>query len=170
MMFGVTSYQTDPLSVLIFCMLAVLSSGCASESRRAVFRFESRAAVTIPYEEGWLGRPVIEGSINGVRGKFLIDTGANEPVLTMKAIRRCGIPLSHKTKAAGFAGNDALHQLRLVDGDVSIEIQGARLTWGNVPILSGLGSDEWFGLIDYHTLKAAHAIINLKERTITLSP
>ncbi len=98
----------------------------------------------MPYEEGWLGRPVIKASINGVRGKFLIDTGANEPVVKMKAVRLCGIGLSARTKPAGFAGNDALTQLKLVDGDVTTEIEGARITWSNVPVLSGLGSDEWF--------------------------
>ena len=158
------------LSVVISCLVAVASSGCALVSQRSDLRLEGGVAVKIPYEEGWLGRPVIEGSINGVRGKFLIDTGANEPVLTMKAIRECGIALSPRTKVVGFVGDDVPKEFRRVDGDVTIEIEGARITWGNAAVLSGQTSYKWFGLIDYHTLKAAHAVINLKERTITLSP
>jgi predicted aspartyl protease len=117
-----------------------------------------------------LGRPVIEGSINGVRGEFLIDTGANEPVLTMKAVRQCGLPLSSGTRSEAFLGDDRPKQFRIVKGNVTIEIDGAAISLGNPSVVSGLGSENWFGLIDYHTLKACHAVINVKEKSFTISP
>src|SRR5262245_39314271 len=134
--------QSNKLSVsaVLCCLIALASSGCALVSQRHS-RFEGETAVTIPYKEGWFGRPVIEGSINGVRGKFLIDTGANEPVLTMRAIDECGIALSHRTKPVGFAGDDAPKKLPRVDGNVTIEIKGAGFIWRNPSVLSGLGSD-----------------------------
>jgi hypothetical protein len=127
-------------------------------------------AVTITYDEGWLGRPVIVGSINGVRGRFLIDTGANEPVLTMKAIRECRIALSRGARLAASLGDDRPKQLRYVEGNVTVELDGASITWGSPSVAAGLGSDDWFGVIDYRTLKASKAVINLQEKTITLSP
>lgn len=125
--------------------------------------------MTIPYEETFGGRPIIEGTINGVRGKFLIDTGANQPVLTMKAARECEIPLTQEIRTAEFLGDEAPGEFAVVDGKIEIQIKGATISWNDASVASGLGSDIFFGVIDYRTLKAAQAIINVKKRTLTIS-
>jgi predicted aspartyl protease len=117
-----------------------------------------------------MGHPVVQGSFNGVRGDFLIDTGANEPILTMKAVRECRIPLAEGKRSEAFVGDDRPKQFGIAKGKVRIEIEGATITVGNASVVSGMGSDAWFGLIDYHTLKACHAVINVNERSLTLSP
>jgi hypothetical protein len=58
-----------------------------------------------------------------------------------------------------------------VDGSVVLEIvAGVSITWTNPYVVSGVGSDDWFGLLDYKTLRAAGAIIDTKQRTVTFSP
>jgi hypothetical protein len=150
-------------------VLAFGLTGCFSSTRLKP-AFGSEGTVTIHYGEGWLGYPVIQGSINGVRGEFLIDTGANEPILTMRAIRECRIPLALGSRSGAFVGDERPKQFGIVKGEVNIEIEGATITVGNAAVVSGVGSENWFGLIDYRTLKACHAVINVKEKSLTISP
>ncbi len=150
-------------------LIAVSGAGCAHGSRHPTLRFEAGPSVTIPYQDDWDRRPIVEASLNGVRGKFLVDTGADGPLLTMSAVQRCGIPLSKASISAGFLGDDGAGRFKRVAGKVTIELGPVIITWGNAAVTSGLGSEKWFGVIDYRTLKAAHAIINTQERSITLS-
>jgi hypothetical protein len=162
---GVMGHKPKILSAMAASLMFLGCSGPKSIGTASLGH-----SVVIHYHEGWLGRPVIAGSINGVRGEFLIDTGANEPILTMKAIRECRIPLAEGTRSEAFIGDAGPKHFGIVKGDVKIEVEGATIQIANASVVSGLGSDKWFGLIDYHTLRACHAIINVAEKSLTLSP
>ena len=158
----------NAVALLVCASLWMSSVGCSS-IRRSV-QFEKADAIVIPYEEGWAGRPVVKGSINGVEGKFLIDTGATDPILTMRAVRECGLAVSPVTRRQGFVGDEIPREFRTVDSDVKVELEKAIITWGHPPVVVGVGSELWFGIIDYRTLKASHAVINVKDKTLTISP
>ena len=153
--------------------LVVWLSGCASAPNQPLSEVQGDGKVIVHYSEELRGgqpHPVIEGTINGVRGKFLIDTGASDPVLTMKAIHACGIKLLKETAEVGTIGDRFPTKLRRAEGKVKIEFgPHVIVTCGNAYVTEGIGSDFWFGLLDYRTLNAAHAIINIEEKTVTFS-
>ena len=149
-------------------MVALASSGCALLPQQAALKFTDSTVVTIPYEEDMSGRPVIEGSINGVHGKFLIDTGASVPLLTTRAVQQGKILLSSKTRLSKFIGDDAPSKFRRVEGDVILNLAKVNIIWSDVFVAPGLDREEWLGVIDYQTLKTAYAVIDVKKKTITL--
>ncbi len=83
-----------PSSPLICCVTCLPSSRCQRTPNLGLSL--RQGAVTIPHGETWDGQPVVEGLINGVRGKALVDTRCHDPVLTLLAIRRSGIPLKRR--------------------------------------------------------------------------
>jgi hypothetical protein len=95
------------VSLLPFVLLML---SCASPGNPD-FVFTNTNKVTMPFSEAgamlsFAGHPTINGSINGVTGKFIIDTGAPGPLLTATAVRRCGIiALPSLSKGAGFWGD-----------------------------------------------------------------
>jgi hypothetical protein len=162
------------LNAIVFPLLVLIGTGCSLLSGHPRVSATATDRVVIHYEENLQGsewRPVIEVLIDGHRGKFLVDSGAGVPVLTMEAVRECKLPLSGKTHRLGFVGNDKPGLVNQVDGSVVLEIgAGVSITWTNPYVVSGVGSDDWFGLLDYKTLRAAGAIIDTKQRTVTFSP
>ena len=154
--------------------MVLIGTGCSLLSGHPRVSATATDRVVIHYEENLQGsewRPVIKVSINGQRGKFLVDSGAGVPVLTMDAVRKCKLPLSNRTHRLGFVGNDKPGVVNQVEGSVVIEIgAGVSVTWTNPYVVSGLGSEDWFGLLDYKTLRAAGAVIDMKQKTVTFSP
>jgi len=155
------------------CFTVAWLSGCAWSPHRPFSQVQGDGEVIVHYsDESKAGQlhPVIDGTINNIQGKFLIDTGASDPVLTMKAIRACGIPLRKETGAVGTIGDRFPTRLMKVDGIVKIEFgPHVVVTCGNAYVTEGMGSDIWFGLLDYRTLSAANAVINTEEKTVTFS-
>lgn len=131
--------------------------------------------MTIPYLEetrGGLPAPVIEGEINGVRGRFLVDTGAGAPILTWKAIQECGIPLAPRTDTMGTIGDKHPTEIKRAAGVVKVSIREAatgrefRFVWGDAYVTDGIGSDLWLGIIDFSSLRAAGAVIDTRQKRI----
>jgi hypothetical protein len=155
------------------CFAVAWLSGCAWSWHKPFSQIQGDGKVIVQYsDEVQAGQlhPVIEGTINNIKGKFLIDTGVSDLVLTMRAIRACGIPLRKETGEVGTIGDRSPTRLMKVDGIVKIEFgPHVVVTCGNVYVTEGMGSDMWFGLLDYRTLSAAHAVINVEEKTVTFS-
>jgi hypothetical protein len=156
--------------VLVACG-AALMTGCRSTKRPAV-TIDSRRPITIPYSDTvgilrYETHPVVRGSINGVSGNFVIDTGATIPILGIAAARQCRFepfwpPASDATNS--FWGE----KIRMMKATniVAEFAPGFSVHWPEVLVS---GEEEFFGIIDYRTLKEANAVIDTKNKTITVT-
>jgi hypothetical protein len=143
-------------------------SGCAS--RRVTISY-----VDVHYKPPVYGyQPIIEATINGVSGHFLIDTGAMAPALSKTAVSRCGLAVTpskgYITGAEG--GNITMMQATNVTVRFS---QGVAIHWpivlvfsGDIPQPAGT-NDTCLGVLDYGSLRAHGAILDMKQKTITLT-
>ncbi len=153
-------------AVAAACALA----GCASHPRPAIL-LAGTNEVTIPYRDDYgllryEGHPAVEASINGVTGHFIIDTGATIPMLTMTGARRCGVSLIPATKElVPFWDGKAEVQ---VATNVAVTL-GSTLTVQWPKVIVHPGFDVYFGIIDYGTLKAGHAVIDVRQKTIKMT-
>ena len=112
------------------------------------------------------GLPVIRGSINGVAGYFLLDTGATVPILTSTAARRCHFHAywpspSEKTNRL-WKEDDTMMKATNITAEFA---PGFTVHWPEVMVSSVEG---FFGIVDYGTLKSAGAVFYIKNKTITL--
>jgi hypothetical protein len=146
-------FSTFIAAVFLIC----LCGGCASHQ------------VTISYFDSE-EHAMVSASINGVSGKFAIDTGAPGSCLTMSAVRRCGIGYTHGHHAVmGIEG-----KLELLDA-TNIIVKLApdfEMHFPRMPILpdgSVQTNGDFFGLIGYKTLANRHAVLDMKHKTITLT-
>ena len=108
---------------------------------------------------------MIRASINGVSGQFIIDTGATIPILGVEAARRCRFrPFwpSEKEPTNSFWGE----KIRMMKAtNLVVELApGVTVHWPEVLVS---GETNFFGIIDYRTLRAANAVIDTKNKTIT---
>jgi len=157
-------------TAIVLLPLSFALAGCARFSAPYV---ELRATNTIKirYSDSYgLARfrdhPIIEASINGVIGPFVIDTGATIPILNMTAVRRCGISVSAgPVKTGDFWGDQVGMKLAT---NVSLQLApGLVVHWPKV--LVHPGEDVTFGTLDYGTLRAGHAVIDTNQKTITMT-
>jgi len=151
--------------------VAALITGCRSTKRPAV-TIDSRRPITIPYSDTvgilrYEAHPVVRGSINGVSGNFVIDTGATIPILGIAAARQCRFeafwpPASARTNS--FWGE----RIRMMKATniVAEFAPGFSVRWPEVLVS---GEEKFFGIIDYRTLKEANAVIDTKNKTITVT-
>ena len=156
--------------VAVVCMTALIT-GCLSTKGPAV-AIQSRKPITISYSDTagilrYETHPVLRGSINGVSGNFVIDTGATIPILGIAAARQCRFepfwpPASERTNR--FWGE----KIRMMKATniVAEFAPGFSVHWPEVLVS---GEEEFFGIIDYRTLKEANAIIDTKNKTITVT-
>ena len=156
--------------VVVGCF-AALMTGCQSTNRPAV-TIDSKKPITIPYSDTvgilrYESHPVVRGSINGVSGNFIIDTGASIPILGILAARECRFtpfwpPASDRTNS--FWGE----KIRMMKATniVAEFAPGFSVHWPEVLVS---GENEFFGIIDYRTLKEANAVIDTKNKTITVT-
>ena len=155
--------------VLVVCVVALLT-GCQSTPRPGV-TIDSRKPITIPYSDTvgilrYEGHPVIRGSINGVSGNFVIDTGATIPILGIAAARECRFkpfwpPSSDRTNS--FWGEKIV--MMKATNIVAEFAPGFTVHWPEVLVS---GEKEFFGIIDYRTLKEANAVIDTRNKTVTV--
>jgi hypothetical protein len=155
----------------VLAYAAGLMTACRSTNRPAV-TIDSSKQVTIPYSDTvgilrYETHPVVRGSINGVSGNFVIDTGATIPILGIAAARKCRFeafwpPASDPTNS--FWGE----KIRMMKATniVAEFTPGFRVHWPEVLVS---GETEFFGIIDYRTLKEANAVIDTKNKTITVT-
>jgi hypothetical protein len=144
-------------------------AGCAAPKPSVMLASSDR--VTIPYRDNYgllryESHPTVEATINGVTGPFIIDTGATTPMLTMTGVRRCGIALAPLTNTtAEFWGEKVSMKMAT---NVTVQLAPAlTVQWRKVIVHPGF--DAFFGILDYGTLKAGHAVIDFKQKTITMS-
>jgi hypothetical protein len=156
------------LGIILVAFLSCFASGCASHR------------VTVTYVD-WHYRhlaygyqPVIEASINGVSGHFVIDTGAMGPALTTTAVHRCGIAVTSGHGSIVGAGGDKVKMLEATN--VTVRFSGNYVIhWPVVLVFPNdlatpPGTNEnLFGIIDYQTLRTHGAVMDMKRKTITLS-
>jgi len=156
-----------PKFALIAFMAGIMTS-CRSPNAPTVTH-DGEETITIPYNDmvgifGYARHPFIRGSINGVSGYFLIDTGAETPILGIEAARRCKFnafwpPATDVTNS--FWGE----RIRMMKAtNIVAELApGMTVHWPEVLVS---GETNFFGIIDYRTLKAAKAFIDTKSKTI----
>jgi hypothetical protein len=154
-----------------FLLLLLLLSGCTAPAGHPKLVFHGSKGVSIPYEESprsYGNLPVIQLSMNGVAGRFIVDTGSSGPMFTMTAVRQWHLSVSNATGSATLSdGRTARANLvKNVTLDVAPQIT---LHWNEVYV-SPENNAPYFGLIDYHTLKGAHAVIDINTKTITITP
>jgi len=159
------------LQLVVVAWAAGLITGCRSTKGPAVTIHGSKS-ITIPYSDTvgilrYEGHPVVRGSINGVSGNFVIDTGATIPILGIAAARQCRFepfwpPASERTNS--FWGE----KIRMMKATniVAEFAPGFSVRWPEVLVS---GEEEFFGIIDYRTLKEANAVIDTKNKTITVT-
>lgn len=145
-------------------------TGCISHPRPVVMLMSTNE-VTIHYRDDYgllryEGHPAVEASINGVTGHFIIDTGATIPMLTMTGAQRCGVPLSPATKAAVPFWDGKVNMK--VATNVSVTLApGLVVRWPTVVVHPGF--EQFFGIIDYTTLKSGHAVMDVSQKTIRMT-
>lgn len=152
-------------NLLFFASAAVvlLGFGCAS-NRVTMAYFESQDTPQFHQVH-----PVVNVTINGVSGYFIVDTGSPGPCLSMTAVRRCGIEsrLSHDY-ARGIGGRVEL----MVATNVTVKLANVGFHWTEIPVLPEGAADtnqDFFGLLGYSTLVASHAVMDTKRKTITMT-
>jgi len=110
-------------------------------------------------------RILVDATVNGIKGRFILDTGAADTVLSDSFARRIGAQRIGSTRIGGIGGSAAANLFRLD----SIEIAGSTLH--NVIGFSGI-QEEWMdregvvGLIGYDLLGAAIVDLDLDAQTL----
>lgn len=169
---GINLNASRALMFLVAALLGAVTFGCASDRatlNRVTLNYHDRI-VPPPF----LGvQPVLDGSINNVSGYFVIDTGAMGTALTQSAIQRCGLSaLPSKAFAVGIGGRMTMTEAT----NVTIRLaQDYTMHWQRIPVLPQMSSssettnDSFLGILGYQTLVALHAVIDVNNKTITLS-
>lgn len=168
------------LILVSFIFLGLMSSHCLSAGREPVpqklrkllISFEGTNSITLSYSDrkGFpYAHPRINAKINGVQGWFVIDTGTVMPLLSKQAVRRCGITVTASKDNLVNRG----HMLRMqVATNVTVRLApDFSIHWGTVDVLPTEDKREtnFFGFLDYGTMRAGHAVLDTKHKTITLS-
>ena len=111
--------------------------------------------------------PFIRGSINGVAGNFVVDTGSFAPMLTIAAARSCGFQAFWPTSSENtntFWG-EGIPMMKATN--IVVELApGFTVHWSEVLVSD---QEEFFGIVDYRTLKAANAVIDTKNKAISFT-
>jgi hypothetical protein len=131
-------------------------------------QFPGTNRVTLHYTDDTLGYLFVKGSIRGVTGEFVIDTGCCEPpVLSLNCARACGIPLGNKTNVVHILLGVEIQVTEATD--ITIELSpGLTIRWPTVWV--DMADRPWLGIIDYPTLELFHAVIDTEKRTIDMFP
>src|SRR5436190_1455512 len=95
-----------------FTVLSLVLGGCAPFSKPAVI-WEGTNTMVIRYSDNYglrrfADHPIVEASINGVTGPFVIDSGTTIPILTMTGARRCGVRILPAPVATGDTWGDQI--------------------------------------------------------------
>jgi predicted aspartyl protease len=132
----------------------------------ATWAFDPGAA-TVPVELTQY-RVLIDATVNGVRGKFILDTGASSIAFTDTFARRVGAKRVGKTEIFGIGGG-ATANLYKVD-----TIAFGRSVLHDVVILTGLdergsSENEIAGLIGFDLLAGAIVELDLDTKTLRIT-
>lgn len=157
----------------VFAALACVCAwtGCASAPKSVVVSVDKNRT-TISFSEAgafqpfFAGHPSITGTLKGVSGRWIIDTGAPGPLLTKAAVRKCGITTLPSRSKGGDMWGKSFPLERATN--VTIHFTSAFSVHYD-EILVSPDKGPHFGLLDYGTLRAAHAVINCERRTIEVT-
>lgn len=112
------------------------------------------------------GHPTVDVYINGVAGRLIVDTGATVPILNMTAVHRCGIVLSPAVAGTNDWWGEQVGMKLATNVTVRLA-PNFTVHWPKV--LVHQGEEDCFGILDYGTLKAEHAVMDMKQKTITVT-
>ena len=122
-------------------------------------------SVPVELKEGPFPRIFIEATMNGVKGKFVFDTGASSTVVVDSFARRAAAKRIGETRIGGIGGSAAANLFRIDSLGVG------RSTLHNLVITSGL-DEQWFeqeqvvGLLGFDLLAGAVVELDLDAKTM----
>ena len=150
--------------------LSCLLCGCVSSLKPSA-SLGGEESVTLPFRiRGAMlsfgGHPVIEATVNGVSGFFIIDTGAAGPMLTANGARRCAISSAPaRAMGVGMWGDEFP-----LEKATNVTIQFTpRFSLHYDEILISPKEGDHLGLLDFGTLKSLHAVMDMGQKTITFT-
>lgn len=153
------------IAIVVTGLMSWLAVGCASDQRKLSY-FDS--------DDGRMVHdvhPIINGSINGVSGHFLIDTGASGQYLSMTAVRRCGITVTPSQRFSLDAWGNRIAMMEATNISVKLS-RDVEIRWPLVMVLTSTNEDSvdqnFFGILDYETLASAHAVLDTKHKILTI--
>jgi hypothetical protein len=154
------------LSIIVAtCLLSCLAIGCVSDQHKLSY-FDSDGGRMVHDVH-----PTIIGSINGVLGHFMIDTGASGQYLSMTAARRCGIAVTASQRFSVDASGNRIPLMQATNVTIKLS-RDVEIYWPLVMVLESSNQDSmdqsFFGILDYETLVSAHAVLDTKHKTLTV--
>jgi hypothetical protein len=158
--------------ILIVCTcLTGFITSCRSPNAPTIAH-EGEKRITISYVDtvgifGYPRHPFVRASINGVSGWFLIDTGSETPILGIEAARRCKFNVfwPPETDRTNTFWGESIRMMKATN-IVAQLAPGVTVHWPEVLVS---GETNFFGIVDYRTLKAANAVIDTRSKTITFT-
>jgi hypothetical protein len=156
-------------TIISAALMSFAVAGCVSRPMPSVM-LEGTSHVTIHYTDTYgfqryEGHPTVDVSINGVAGRLIVDTGATVPILNMTAVHRCGIVISSEVAGTNDWWGEQVGMKLATNVTVRLA-PNFTVHWPKV--LVHRGEEDCFGILDYGTLKAGHAVMDMKQKTITL--
>src|SRR4029450_6565110 len=107
-------------------MLCILTVPVSSEAQTTPARCRYVKLATLPITYNGL-RPIVEASINGEPVKMLLDTGAQQTMLTRALAEKLGLTLRHSSKVVVGVGGVSTEYRARVDSISIGAVQGNRL-------------------------------------------
>lgn len=146
--------------------LAVAAMGLfAATPLQAACRYSKFAALKVDTAQA---SPHIEGSVNGVPIKVLVDTGAESTVLTRVAAEKAKLPLSHTDATSiGIGGESQEYQATVQEFSVGAAKWGRmrmRVVWD----MAGMDEDSEGAILGTAVLFQNDVELLLKDNTIHL--
>jgi len=132
--------------VVTLCIL-VVSGASEAQTTPARCRYVQLATLPITYTNQ---QPIIEGTINGTPVKMLLDTGAQQTVLTRNLVEKLGLTLSHSSRLAmGISGVSTQYRAHVDNvsiGPIHENHLNLMVAWetANVPAGALVGADFLF--------------------------
>jgi len=124
-------------SLAALCLIA-LPDECPAETK---CRYVNLATLPI---SAVIPQPVVEGSLNGISTRMVLDTGASRTLLTRAQVERMGLSLRHSNKSALGIGGESVQYTTRID-EMSIgSVHGGRLT---ADVVWDLKANAPFGVI-----------------------
>jgi hypothetical protein len=153
------------ITIVAIGLMSWLAVGCASGQRKLSY---------VDSDGGRMAHdvhPIITGSINGVSGHFLIDTGASGQFLSMTAVRRCGITVTPSQRFSVDAWGNRIAMM--VATNITVKFShDVEIRWPLVMVLTSTNEDsidqDYFGILDYETLESAHAVLDTRHKTLII--
>jgi hypothetical protein len=132
----------------IAAWILVISGQCLAQTASTRCRYVNVATLPITLAAP---QPIVDGSINGISTKMLVDTGASNTSLTREQVERMALALRHSNIRALGVGGESVQYTTRVD-EMSIDsVHGSRLNlkviWdlkGSVPFGAVVGADFLF--------------------------